>query len=367
MASSKYSFELWSKTGVLIADLTGIAFNRHVVMSRNQPEHILFDLDLDAFEAYCVKNKILPSRALIPGSTEVRVRRLGKYLVGGQLVHAEASLNPEKNAIECRAMGFLWLFSKRRTGTTTAGFVSEVYTAENGTAKSRTDLAWALIDQSQALTNGDFGVTRGETGGSTALRDKQYKRTIIMNALQDMTNLQTDPIDIWFTHDKTFNTSAYMGSDRPDIVFEYPKNITKLSAPIDATDLTNEVIGLGQGAADGTQAEYYAEDPISQSDYQLRQDIYNSNATDNSDGGLTDGSEAELERSAQPIKIPSFSVDSGQPPFITDYGVGDRVMLKVNNHPFLSYLNGMVRVEKISLDIADETDEETVTPEVSIV
>ena len=169
--SSKYSIEFWDKHGNQLADFSGRAYNRQVTMSRNQHEEIRFSLDLNDFEDYCARSKIDSSQILIAGSTEVRIRRLGKYLCGGQLAYCEPAIDTGGQRIDCIAYGFLWLFGKRTTGETTAGQVLEVHTADYGTAKSRTDLAWYLISASQALTNGDFGITRGLTGGSTTLYD----------------------------------------------------------------------------------------------------------------------------------------------------------------------------------------------------
>lgn len=362
--SSKYSFELWTKNGQLVADLGGRAMNREIILSRNQPEDISFDLDLNDFENYCRSLQIDPKQVLIVKSMEVRVKRLGTYLVGGQLVYKTTKLSADTLSVTCKAKGFLALFNKRYTGRFNSGNVSEVYTAANGTAKNRSDLAWTLINQSQALTNGNFGITRGLIGGPTTLYDKTYSRTNIMNALMDITNLQTDPIDIEFTYDKVFNTYKSIGSNRTDIVFEYPGNILSAEIPDDGTDLWNEVIGLGAGAADGTQPTYFAVDSASQANFQLQQDILQSNATDNSNSGLTDKSEAMKAAKANPIKIPAITVNGNVAPYVTDYKIGDRVAVKINDHPLVDDINGMYRIEKITITI-DNDDNEQITLQVS--
>ncbi|ODR25326.1 hypothetical protein [Mycolicibacterium porcinum] len=362
--SSKYSIEFWDKHGNQLADYSGRAYNRRIMKSRNQPDEIRFSLDLNEFEDYCERSKVDPQTILIAGSTEVRVRRLGTYLSGGQLVYCEPVIDANNQRIDCIAYGFLWLFNKRRTGESPAGQVLEVHTADYGTAKSRKDLAWYLISASQALTNGDFGITRGLTGGSDTLYDKQYSLTNIKDALQAMTELETDPIDIEFTYDKVFNTYDQIGSDRPDIVFEWPGNILTFNAPDDATDVANEVRGMGEGSNDGTQEFRFAEDIPSQTDYQLRQETLQTNGTDDSDGGITDAAEAYKEAKSRPLRVPRFTVDGSRPPFVTDYQIGDRVTVKVNNHQLLAYINGTYRIEKWTLDI-DDNDTEVVTPEVT--
>lgn len=361
--SSKYTIEFWDKHGNLLADYSGKAFDRRITLSRNQPDEIKFSLDLNDFEIHCEKAKVDPRQILIVGSTEVRIRRLGSYLSGGQLVYSEVVIDEKSQRIECLGFGFLWLFDKRYTGESNAGQVLEVHTAENGNAKTRSDLAWYLISASQALRNGNFGVTRGVAGGSSTKFDKQYSRTNIKNALQNMTELKTNPIDIEFTYDKVFNTYEQIGSNRPDIVFEWPHNILTLNVPDDATDLANEVMGIGSGAADGTQALEIAEDLVSQSDRELRQDVLQTNGTDNSDGGITDAAEARLDAKSRPMRVPKFTVDGNKAPYVTDYRIGDRVTVKVNNHPFVRDINGTYRIEKLTIAI-DDNDTEIVTPEV---
>lgn len=362
---SKYTLELWTRQGTLLADLGGKVRNRQIVLSRNQADDLTFDIDLDEFESYCATLGVDPKDMLLVNSVEVRIKRLAKYLSGGQLVYRNVTLTARGNTIQCRVAGFLQLFAKRYTGSSTAGQVLEVHTAASGTAKSRKDLAWYLISASQALTNGGFGVTLGPNQSTNAtLYDKQYSRTNIKDALQGATERQTGAIDIEFTYDKKFNTYDYMGSDRPDVAFEFPGNITSIDVPTDGTSMTNEAIGIGRGAADGTQVVDVQSDLASQATYGLRQQTVNSNGTDNSDGGITDDAKAELQARSQPIHIPAFTVDGNIAPFVTDYGIGDRVRVKIVGHRLVDDINGMFRIEKMTIHI-DDNDNEEVTLEVS--
>ncbi|MEV0360074.1 hypothetical protein AB0H71_28850 [Nocardia sp. NPDC050697] len=360
----KYTFEVYDKHGTLLADTSAFTANRSVVLSRNRPDRITFTLDLDKYEEYCRTSRIDSRLLLTTFSSEIRVRRREKYIAGGQLSYKKSILRSQNSSIECRVDGYLALFAKRHTGETPSGTVLEIHTSDYGTAKSRKDLAWYLIDASQQLTNGDFGISRGTAGGSTTLYDKTYSRSNILDALINMTELQTEPIDIEVTPEKVFKTYEHIGSNRPDIVFEYPGNIIGFEAPDDATDLTNEVIGQGAGSNDGTQIQYFADDLVSQSDRQLRQDVLQTNATDNSDNGLTDAAEARLAAKSTPMDIPAFTVNGNVAPTVTDYGIGDRVTVKVNKYPSLSHINGTYRIERITIDL-DEEDNETVRLEVS--
>lgn len=364
--SSKYTIELWTREGTLLADLGARLRNRVLIQSRNQPDDLAFDMDLNDFERYCEKAGVDPKDLLVVNSVEVRIKRLATYMSGGQLVYRNVHLEKNSGTVTCRILGFLQLWAKRYTGESDAGLVSDVYSTADGTADlSRKDLAWALINQSQNLTNGDFGVTLGPNqASSTTTYQKNYSRTNIKDALQGLTTVEAGAIDIEFTHDKKFNTYDYMGSNRPDIVFEYPGNIRSIGVPEDGTDMTNEAIGIGRGAADGTQTVAIESDLASQASYGLRQDTINSNGTDNSDGGITDDAKAEIQSASLPLRIPSIVVDGNFAPFVTDYGIGDRVRVKVSGYKLVNNINGMYRIERRTIRI-DDDDNEEVTLEVS--
>lgn len=359
--SSKYTYEIWDKLGNMLVDFSGRASGRKIVESRNHPEAIEFTLDLNEFERFCRDSRIDSKQLLITNSTEIRVRRLGTYLAGGQLYYKDPQVTAESQTLALRAQGYLALFSKRFTGQTPAGLVSEVHTGT--TSKSRKDLAWYLINASQQLAGGDFGVTRGVAGGSSTKYDKTYGRTNIMEALQSMTEFKTAPIDFEFTYDKVFNTYETMGSNRPDIVFEYPGNIREFGVPEDGSDVANEVVALGQGGADGSQKPAYAVDSASQADYQLRQSVVQSNGTDDSSGGITEAAKSELAAKMRPNTVLSLSINANLPPYVTDYKIGDRVTVKIGGYPTVNHVSGTYRIEKRTISI-DDNDSETVTLEV---
>lgn len=136
--TSKYSIELLSPTGVLLADLTGRASNRSIMLSRNEADDIRWTIDLNEFENYCRLSKVDPLSILNNCSTEVRIKRLGTYLTGGQLQYFEVRIDSERQVIEMRATGFLNLFKDR-------------YTASDRTfsATQATTIAATLINESR--------------------------------------------------------------------------------------------------------------------------------------------------------------------------------------------------------------------------
>lgn len=351
---SKYSVELVDSSGNLLADLTGRAGQRRIIQSRNEAEEIQWTVDLAELEYYCRLLGQNIKTLVVPNSTEVRIKRRSKYICGGQIVYRNPHLTKNSQTLKVRATGFLNLFKDRYTGTTSLGSVTESFTSTQ-----KTTIASTLITETQALTNGNFGVTVG-TLATVGTGDKTYNKTNIKDALQNLTNLKTGAFDFEFTYNKVFNTYARLGSNRPDVVFEWPGNITDFEAPYDGTSTANQILALGQGFGDQAQTAVEENDNGSQLNNKLRQRIILTNGSDDSDGGITNAAKAELAAWSFPYELPTLIVDGNQAPLVTDYGIGDYVTVIINNYRSLENINGLYRVEKRIIDI-DENDNENVT------
>lgn len=491
---NKYAIELWSSAGLLLADLSGMARNRSYSITRNDAESISFELNLDEFEAYCRTLALSPSAILTPGVTEVRVRRGGTYMIGGQVNLITASLDANQHSISVKANGFLNLFKDRytaifqnytgiQTSQIAANLITTTQTGGNLITNSdfETDLlgwsvsgasitqsniqaysgtkslqasftatgqyvaynyntfdvnlvyqagVWALIPtgkqvsinitygggsgntsqtytgtgvwqfiqtnpQSAGLTTGqvqivsitagsylvyidsailaatdvlvspiisgvnplDFGITIGSLA-TTSVRSRQYKRDIVKDALQELTNVTTGSIDFEFTYDKIFKTYTSIGTTRPDIVFEYPRNIKSVGFTSDATSMGNQIIGLGSGNGSITQLVYSAQDNASLPTYKQRQRIYNNSAQDNTDNALADGTNIELSKWSNPVRLLDLLIDGNQAPYVTDYKIGDRVSISVTGYSLFTQINGTYRIEKIAVMVDDDDNEE---------
>lgn len=337
--------ELVNSAGLLLADLTARADGRSLTKSRNEADEITWSIDLNEYERYCRLLKVDPTVLLIPNSTEVRLRRGQSYLSGGQVTYIETYLAANQNTISVRATGFLNLFKDRYT--------SAIFTATDGSA-----IASSLITTSQTGTNADFGVTIG-TLATTGNHDRSYNQTNIKDALQNMTDVQTNPFDFEFTYDKRFNTYARMGSQRPEIIFEYPGNINSARIPLDGTGTANQITVLGSGFGTDASAFVTVNSTASQANYKIRQKIVTSNAkTDPTE--LTEDGNTELAMWAFPTEIPQVEVDGNVAPFITDYGIGDYVQVRFIGHRWLDHINALYRIEKFVLNV-DSSDNESIT------
>ena len=350
-ASSIFSIELWTRSGQLMGDLSGLAKNRRFVESRNEAEEISFEVEMATYEKYCRSIFVDPAAFIIPGQTEVRLARNGTYIGGGVIDYALPRLTPTEQVWQFKASGFLNRFVKRYTGTWPSGTVQESFTAVEATT-----IAQTLITQSQALTNGDLGITFGEMA-TVGVHDRTYETTQIKNALQDLTKVVTAPFDFKFSATKVFSTYAQLGSYRPDIVFEYPGNIViNLEAPIDATNVVNEVKALGAGFGTEATEPVFDSDTGSQDNYGLCQEVITTNGTDDSDGGVTDAAKAYKTAFAFPFQIPGFTYRGGAIAF-TDYALGDSVKVRILDRPSLP-IDGEFRIEKRELVLGDDDSEE---------
>ncbi len=342
---SKYSIELINPAGNLIADLSARASNRKLSKSRNEADKISWTMDLNEFEKYARSTGQDPQDMIIVDQSEVRVKRGNEYLAGGQINYVNANITPDSQTLEIRATGFLNLFQGRFT---------EVYRRFDDV--QATTIAATLINETQALTNGDFGVTIGSLA-TVGTHDITYRRTNLKNALQNLTDRQFRAFDFEFTHDKIFNTYSAIGSQRPDIIFEYPNNIKSFSVPLDGTGIANQVIALGSGFGEEAQTQSVAEDLGSQANYQLRQKIITPNGVSEQDT-LDDYAIAEVAAWAFPFELPTITVDGNLAPFITDYGIGDYIKVIIKKYEWLQHIDRMYRIEKFDLDIDDEDNEQ---------
>lgn len=345
---SIWHFEFYTRDGDLLADLTGRANERSIEQSRNIACSVIAKFDLAEIEAYAAASKIDdPNSIIIPGSTEVRVRRGTKYLEGAQISYRRIIIK-DTAKVEIRASGFLSLFGDRFTD-------EERFFA----ATQATSIAATLITETQAgHVDNNFGVTIG-TLATVGAHDKTFKAVRIDEAIKRSAELFD--FDFEFTHDKVFNTYAAIGSRRPDITFKYPGNILSIDSPLDATNIKNRVyvLGSGSGSGGGSNVKVQRDSAVSQTDYKVREERLNYSDVEDEDD-LANHGDVELDAWSVPFEIPTITVDGKVAPFVTDYGIGDYVKVECNVFGMLRGINGFFRVERRVIKL-DKDDNETVT------
>lgn len=351
--ASKYHFELWTPDGELIADFAGRAKNRRITIQRNEAEDIIWQIDLAELERYARLMDTTPQSLLQPGWTEVRVRRGRTYLCGGIVMLREVRLYPTEQEVEVRATGFLNLFAHRHV---LLGGTGDIPYSGYGN-----QIAADLITYAQDRGWGpgslyDWGVTIGTLPALSVSRVRNYPvQTVVKEAIQNLTKLESGTFDFEFTADKVFNTYETLGSRRDDIVFTYPGNIKRLVSPLDASNLANVVSWYGAGSGEAALVHTY-EHADSMNNYKAWEAL-KTDSSISQDSTLLQHAVAYANTWAWPFEIPAIEVDGNAAPFITDYGIGDYIKVDLSAHEILSHVNGYFRIEKIELAIDDEDNE----------
>ena len=340
----KYEFELWIN-GVMVADITRLAQSRKFTIKRNDSEELEFALDVKAFEAHCVAAGRDPEATLVPYVTDVRVKRLGSYLFGVQVVDIAYTFNEGGATMVVKSTGFLDLFRDR-------------YITKNYTADEATFIARDMLDETQTVY-GDWGIVDGPDQYITGVqRDRNYIDQNIKDALQNLTDLIDGKFDFAFTYDRKFNTYEMQGTYRPNMRLTYPYNIKSISTPKTALNLYNYTIGLGSGFGEETVRSEGgdAQDTDSRLNYGTRMRIVSFNSV--ADQTVLDqNTAAENDKTKDLLILPKLTV-SGEFLDLSTVWVGDRIPVEVQGHPSLP-LNDVYRIEQITCSL-DENDSESI-------
>ena len=341
----KYELELWIN-GVLVADISKIATERKYTIKRNDTEELDFSLDVKAFEAHCANAGRDPEATLVPYVTDVRVKRMGEYLFGVQVVDIAYKFDESGASMAVKCTGFLDLFRDR--------YITKYYAP---TTES-TNIARDMLDVTQTVY-GDFGVDNGPAQYNTGvLRERDFIDQNIKDALMNLTDLINGKFDFAFTYDRKFNTYAMQGTYRPNNRLTYPYNIKSITTPKTALNLYNFTIGLGSGFGEETvRSEGGAsQDLESRLNYGTRMRIVSFNSV--ADQTVLDqNTAAENSKTKDLLILPKLTV-SGEFLDLSTVWVGDRIPVEVQGHPSLP-LNDIYRIEQIMCTI-DKNDSESI-------
>lgn len=341
----KYEVELYSRGGVLIADISRYVKNLSFTLQRNQAEQLSFSIDLDAFEAQAQDIGTNPLSMLGPYQTDVKVKRNGTYLFGAHVGTLDITLAEIENTLNIRAFGYLNLLIDRYVSPTPYVQVDAV------------DIAWDLIDLTQSQTNGDMGITQGGQQATTVSRDRTYEpRQNAKDGIVNLTKLVDGNFDIEFTHERVFNTYTMIGTDRSaSLEFVYPGNIREVSVPRDGLALFNKIYGIGSGFGQDSLTSTPS-DNDSQLNYGVHEKIITFNSV-TEQTTLDQNTQGELNQRKSLLEIPQMTV-SGEDFDLNSYGVGDRVTVRIENYPFLATVTGIYRIEKIEVSVDEDEAED---------
>ena len=344
MIARVYEVELWSRGGVMIADISSLVQNLKYSMQRNAAESLSFDINLFAFEELCQTLGVLPRTILYPYNNDVKIKRNGEYLFGTHIGDLSVSLDVDEQNISVNAFGYLDLLKDR--------YVTKTYTNEWDT-----DIVWDLIDTTQSETNGDLGMALGDFSVQLQKRDRTYDKQNVKDAIVNLTNLENGNFDFEFTYDRKLNTYEMMGSDRTtEMIFSYPDNVISARIPRTGTRTFNKVYAIGAGFGDDA-LQTIVQDNTSQLNYGLHETTRSWNSVLDATT-LSENANGYLNLTKDILELPQMVV-SGVDFDLNKYGIGDRVTVKMKDHLYLNNIFGTYRIERLEVSV-DENESETI-------
>jgi len=343
---SIYSIQILTKSGNLIGEFSGRAENRSIKLARNRAEEIIWRVGLIEFQEYANTIGISIKSLIGVNENEVRIKRGDVFICGGQIRHAEVIIEGDDLYIEIRALGFLELFADRYTD-----ILKEFSGIDQGM------IAWTLVDESQDLTNGDFGITLGNIE-TTVNRDRTFEYKNIKDAIIELSEVEGG-FDFEFTYNKKFYIYESLGVTRSSLLFQFPGNIKRVALPMNGLEMVNEAIMRGSGFGSG-QIIAIRSESVLQPKYKLRQKIYDYPSVVNAIT-LNEIGDELIDTFKKPLEIPQITLDGNQPPYIGAYKVGDRIPLKFDGVDALKHLNDdTYRIDAISVTIDNNDSEEII-------
>jgi len=337
---SRYRIEVFNYLDERVAELTTRASDRMLIRRRNRAD--LLDLSLNLWEAekLAIKSNMdLLTDILAVNRSHIRLYRDNVLLSAGELKFAEPQVADSQPTIRIQAIGWVEQFSQRLTGIT-----------QSYTATDAGQIAWDLINTSQNLTDGDFGITQGTIQASVN-RDRSYPpKKNIRDAIIELSEV-INGFDFEITPEKVFNVYyPRIGQVREDIVFTYPGNIRKIRFPVDGFQMANEVTALGAGSGNDVLNQT-AVDTSSRAAYKLRQLSVNKPGV-GTETELLESADEALRLGKSFIYMPSIVVDGDISPRFGTYNIGDTVQVSVTEYlKTLSKVNGQYRIEEMILTI----------------
>lgn len=351
---SRNLIELYNPDGERLADISAICTSRSFTLRRNRAEDTSLGLNLEVAQDLARHLGMPFYQLFAAGRTEVRITRDNRPMVGGQLLYVYPQLDSDGATLQLRASGFLDLLSKVYLQAADIGTVTNT---------DMSQVAWNFINLIQAKTNGDMGITQGTLQTSRTITDtwKPYASSVkeILIGLTERIN----GIDFEFTPDKVFNVYwPGIGTDKTELLFSYPGNITTIGLPQDATTLANIVYSRGSSNPPITETKNNADSQLA---YKRRKriDDYPSISVI---ANLQEKGDETLRLYQAPMMIPAVTLDGNQQPFLGSYWIGDRVPFSVDTdrYPSFALLDGQTwKVNEISTQLNDN-DHEDITVKV---
>lgn len=347
----EYEFEIFSSTGALVADITGLPKNRKFKEGRNEEETLEFELDLKDFEAFCADMNEDPNVVLAPYTAEILIKRDGIYRRGFVVYDLTFSGDEGGEKIQVKCDGYLNLFKDR--------YVTKSYVQVNPP-----NILADMVTTTQAETNGNFGVVIGTVPDILRPRDRNFDRKNIKDEFVNITNLQDGRFDFEFVvsvvngqRTITLNFYEEIGDNNLDLPLVYPDNILSYGMPRTGVTMFNHITALGSGLGD-EKLVAVASDTTSMLNMGRHEKIVTYNDVKDL-AVLQEHANAELALQKDVIQIPSVMIDPTEVD-LAGLNVGDRRKVQILRHAMLVSINGVFKLERIEVTL-DDNDSESIS------
>lgn len=324
--NTTYKFVGTNNHGQEIADFQN-ASSRSFTLGLNEAGSFSFSLPL-------TDSKATPNN-LAPGLTGTRIYRNNKVVFVGDIYTWKVNTSDEgAGTIDIAGNGYLRRLDRRIIdGTFTNAYSKDIIITLMDTANRQFNLG---------LTYGTLDNTYQR---SPALVDKH-----LLDVVRELA--EADGADFFVDNNFKFSYVTRQGRDLPNFILEYKVNIIEPTMEVDATELVNKVKIFGSTTDPSPQVTVTKQNDSSIYKY----GIFNGSASytdyDDSNGYLTAQANRILSEQATVPEIYSFIIIPGMVPSFAEFGIGDRVMLRIN-WGNLFKVNKLVRVTGIDVKIDD--------------
>jgi Icc-related predicted phosphoesterase len=255
------------------------------------------------------------------GVSELDIFYKDTLIWSGQLEIVKKVIDGNNLYWEYTAKDWVAMLSKRNCGVESI----RVFTTTDAGTIART-----LIEETQALTYGSFGITIGTIETSIS-RSPSYDKKNVLDAIRELSNQGNDGssdygFDFEITPSKVFNVYyPYKGTIQQEVVFRYPDNIVSMEVLYNSWDIVNHEWGLGQHWT-GNTAIVSRSDATSQSVYKRREAIKNYRDMSTLEF-LQDMVWQDIQWLKNPSMVISFNARVDEKTDILNYSVGDAICL----------------------------------------
>lgn len=328
MAAVPHRIEIYSSSDVLLAILDK-ARNIRYEQKLNDSSSFSFSLDF--------RDPKATEANLQGGQNYIKYFRGTQLQFSGEMVRWDVSLDETSETINVVCADWVWILKDRHT------VASDVHTAQN-----EGEILQDLITDTQALSDGDLGITFG-VNLATSIRDRTYEDKNLRDAFIQMSNI-INGVDFEITPDRVLNIYDKKGVDRSSShVFEFGVNLESLGHSRDWTGLANDLRGYGNDAL-----VVERDDASSQSTYGRR--MQTPSFPDVSVQTTLEGHLDDILRTGSvPNTEYSCALLPGSEPLFGTYELGDTVTIKVNEGFIL--INQAVRIYGWSVSVDDDWKE----------